>query len=290
MAMPSATLCWKAGLPSFFSSSAFEMKAVSTSTAGIVAPTSTRNGACLMPRFCVPERAFNSSWIASASSLDSFRCALCARSQRMKSSDASRAPGRARRRGRGSRGLILLVGDLLRDLVRGFERQVVRFRALRARRAGRVRVNRQKKVRLLVVGQRGAVVQGDDAVGVARLEHARLEIASQSSRQPARNRQRGVFFEQPPRPDGSRLRAAVPGVDDDREGRHGSRRRGRGLLRRRRSGPPDLDDHAVGIGEGIGAREEVRIAELDRSRVAGEAHCGDEGVVVLSLGKRHDDP
>ena len=49
-ATASATVCWNSGLLSFFSSSAFEMNATSTRTAGIVAPTRTRNGACLMPR------------------------------------------------------------------------------------------------------------------------------------------------------------------------------------------------------------------------------------------------
>jgi len=74
--IPSATLCWNAAVESFFSSSGFEMKAASTRTAGIVAPTSTRNGACLIPRLSVPETPFNSCWIDSASSLESLMCAL----------------------------------------------------------------------------------------------------------------------------------------------------------------------------------------------------------------------
>ena len=72
-ATASAIDCWNSGLRSFFSWSGLEMKATSTKTAGIVAPTSTRKGACLMPRLPVSETAFNSTWIASASSLDSFR-------------------------------------------------------------------------------------------------------------------------------------------------------------------------------------------------------------------------
>src|SRR5262249_31059489 len=46
---------------------------------------------------------------------------------------------------------------------------------------------------------------------------------------------------------------------------------------------------AVRVAEGVGARGEPRLAELDRGRVAREAHGGDERVLVLALDERHDD-
>jgi hypothetical protein len=59
------------------------MKATSTSTAGIEAPTSTRNGACLTPRPSLPVTTASSSWIRDASAEDSSRCSACAMSQRI---------------------------------------------------------------------------------------------------------------------------------------------------------------------------------------------------------------
>ena len=64
-----------------------------------------------------------------------------------------------------------------------------------------------------------------------------------------------------------------PGIDRDRQRRNG-RRRGApaGRRRGRRGGPPsDLDDDPVGRGQGIGARGQVRLAEVHGRRVAREA-------------------
>src|SRR5204862_7760452 len=59
------------------------MNPTSTSAAGIVAPTSTLNGACFTPRFATPVAAFISSWIACAKRLVSSRYVWCARSHRI---------------------------------------------------------------------------------------------------------------------------------------------------------------------------------------------------------------
>ncbi len=57
------------------------MKATSTSAAGMVAPTSTLNGACFTPRLWMPVIRFISSCTACASRLDSLRYSCWARSQ-----------------------------------------------------------------------------------------------------------------------------------------------------------------------------------------------------------------
>ena len=71
--------------------------------------------------------------------------------------------GRSRRRGARRRavGGVLAAGDLLRDLVGRLEREVVGLGALGRGRARRVGVDRKEEVRLLVVGDRGAVVERD---------------------------------------------------------------------------------------------------------------------------------
>ena len=59
------------------------MKATSTSTAGMAAPTSTRKGACFTPRPSLPVTCASSSWMREASADDSSRCSACAMSQRI---------------------------------------------------------------------------------------------------------------------------------------------------------------------------------------------------------------
>ena len=157
------------------------MNAISTRTAGIVAPTRTRKGACLMPRLAVSGDAVQ---------LDLDRLGELARLLQVRALgevpedevEVVVAGGiRRSRAGRRAR-LVFFLRDFLRDLVRGLERQVVRLRALRRGRARGVGVDRQEQVRLLVVGDRGPVVERDQDVGVARQHRAAQEDLRQRRR------------------------------------------------------------------------------------------------------------
>ena len=68
-----ATRTRKAGSFSLASSLGLEMKAVSTSTAGMAAPRSTTKGACFTPRWRMPTRWLSWAWMATASRSESCR-------------------------------------------------------------------------------------------------------------------------------------------------------------------------------------------------------------------------
>ena len=197
--------------------------------------------------------------------------------------------------GRGARGgavrRVLAAGDFLGDLVRGLEREVVRLGALGRGRARRVGVDREKEVRLLVVRDRGPVVERQQQVGVARQDGAAGERLRQRRDDPLRDLERGVLLEEPARPDRSGFRAAVAGVDrrssscgptgagarvppTPRAPGAGARS---GARPRRRGGPARSADRRAPRGPARGSRSR-RVSPANRTD-------GDERVVVLLLGK-----
>ena len=81
---------WNASDASCFSCSGFEMKPISTSTAGMLAPTSTRNGACWIARGLIGTRSRSADSTIVASVADGSMWRAWAISQRITS--MSRVP------------------------------------------------------------------------------------------------------------------------------------------------------------------------------------------------------
>src|SRR4030095_3158874 len=113
------------------------------------------------------------------------------------------AGGGARRTGRRTRRSVLAAGDLLRDLVGCLEREIVGLGALGRGRARGIRVDRQEEVGLLVVCDRGTVVQRNEQVRVARQDGAAGQYAGERGRDAFGDLQGGVFLLQAARSDGA---------------------------------------------------------------------------------------
>ena len=69
---PCTSRFWNSSDWSCFSWAAFVMKPISTSTAGMLAPTSTRNGACWIARGLIGTRSRSDASMAWASAADSW--------------------------------------------------------------------------------------------------------------------------------------------------------------------------------------------------------------------------
>ena len=144
----------------------------------------------------------------------------------------------------------------------------------------------QEQVRLLVVRDRGAVVQRDQDVRIAREHGPAGEDLRQRGRELLRDLERRLLLLEASRPDRAGLRAAVARIHHDRQERHRGRSGSGGLDRRGgcRGLAADLDDEAVRRSERVRARRQVRLAELDRRGVAREMNGGHEGIVELPVG------
>ncbi len=176
--------------------------------------------------------------------------------------------------GFGRSGGVFLSRRGFRKLVGGREREIVRFRSVGSGRPGRVRVNRKKDRGFLVIGDRGALIQGDDRVARARQERFDPRFATEHAGKPRRNVECDVLFQKIPRPDGSRLLAAMSRVDHD--GSHSCGRDRRGHDRRGRdgvgrSGRLRLDDFNDDAVRGF---QRIRI---DRQSSLAERRVGDSG-------------
>ena len=107
------------------------------------------------------------------------------------------------------RGLLRLVAVLL-------QAEVEHLRAGDGRPQRRVGVQADEEIRLVVVGERRALIEADGLVAVAREQHAHAKPRFERRLQPARDRQRDVLLERALRAFRAGLVAAVSGVDHDR--------------------------------------------------------------------------
>ena len=213
------------------------MNATSTSTAGMAAPTSTRNGACFTPRPSLPVTAG--------------QLLLDARGQRRRLLEVlglGHVPQDQGQVGAGGRARTRRHSPRPPERPRGGSRRRwpgrtgsrPRCRCAPWAAAG-VGVDRDEQVGLVVVGEGGALVERDLLVLVARQEGLQAELVRDRRAQLARDRERDVLLERAARALGADLVAAVAGVDDDRAqagslGRAASRGRARGA----RSGDGEL--------------------------------------------------
>ena len=124
-------------------------------------------------------------------------------------------------------------GDALRLVAVLVEAQVEDLGACRRAAHRRVGVQADEQVRLVVVGERRALVEADRLIAVARQDDAHAQPRLERRLQPARHAQRHVLFERAARSARAVFVAAVAGVDDDRA--HAARRR-EVEQRRRQSG------------------------------------------------------
>ena len=175
--------------------------------------------------------------------------------------------------------------DPLRLVAVLLEAQVEDLGAGRRRAHRGVGVEADEEVRLVVVGERRALVEADGGVAVARQDHAHAEPGLERRLQPPRDAQRHVLFERAAGAVRAVFGAAVARIDDDGadaagrreiEERRGRRRRGqrcdrwRGWRgrRRRRGGRQrdDVDDDPSGrLDRRVGPRSgTTRIADRGR--------------------------
>ncbi len=166
-----------------------------------------------------------------------------------------------------------VIGALARLGVGAFDAQVIDLGALDEGPHGRVGVDAEEDVGLMVVGERRPIVVRDDAVVFAREEHPQAEAAFDQRAQPARHRERDVLLERAARSLRAKFVATVTGIDD--HGPQAGRGRGRHRRtdvhrqRRRRDGAGQLAGDWAG-GRWSGARNWRRPARMttDRRRSA----------------------
>ncbi len=113
-------------------------------------------------------------------------------------------------------GLGLAPGDPLRLIAVLLEAQVEDLGAGRRRADRGVGVQADEEVRLVVVGERRALVEVDGRIGVARQDHAHAQPRLERRLEPPRDAERHVLFERAAGAVRAVFGAAVAGIDDDR--------------------------------------------------------------------------
>ena len=229
----------------------------------MLAPTSTRNGACCTARGDISTRGAQRLFDEAG---ERRRLLEIARLRRLPQNQIDGAIAAAERRQR--RGV--LVGSLAGLGVGALDGQVVDLGALHRRPHRGVGVDAEEHVGLLVVGERRSIVERHRAIVLAGQEHPQPEAAFDQRAQAPRDRERDLFFERALRALRAELVAAMAGIDHDRAqaGRgalgwnHEPRiRRGRGRRRRRRRirrRRQQIDRQAARSGVGLRRRDAVQ--------------------------------
>ena len=175
----------------------------------MLAPTSTRNGACWIARGLIGTRSRS----AALDFLGERRRLLdVARLRHLPEDDLDVAGAAAEHRQRFG----LALGHALRLVAVLLEAQIEHLGAGRRRANRRVGVEADEEVRLVVVGERRALVEVDGGIAVARQDHAHAQPRFERGLQPPRDAERDVLFERAAGPVRAVFGAAVAGVDDDR--------------------------------------------------------------------------
>ena len=199
----------------------------------MLAPTSTRNGACWMGRGLIGTDARNCAF----DGLGQFgRLRQMARLRHLPENHVDLARAAAEDRHRHALGLGHAAGFLVGAIEAEEEDLCAGGRASQRR----VGVEADEHVGLVVVGKRRALVERQRAVVVARQQHAGAEARFQSALDATRDRQRQRLLQRAARAFGPVLVAAMARDRSRWCARRRRQRQRRGLWRRRRGGTPGV--------------------------------------------------